>query len=389
MRFSRLLVVLVLLTVPVLAESLSIAKLVQFLESSQQFLQQGKMTDKELAGYLARVKLTERLDDRALEDIQGRFKIGPKTLQALEKLRDESASLTAAAPVAAPLKPKPIPPPSSVDQAAILEDVREYALNYSRSLPDFICTQVTRRFLAPPPGTKYGGPAGGDPRWYAQDTLQIRLSFFQQKEQYTVVLIGSQLVNQDYQKVGGAKSFGEFGSMMQQIFEPATETHFEWDHWGTLRGQRVMAFNYHVRLDRSQYHLVVDDKLKIIAAYHGLVEVDPKTHAVLRITAEAENVPADFPLKEAKDVLDYDYTELSGQKFLLPLKAQVMMKGTEVWSRLDEEFRVYRKYSAESDIKFDTEPIAPLPEDKTKETPAGPGQPAATTPPPAAKKSSQ
>jgi hypothetical protein len=173
--------------------------------------------------------------------------------------------------------------------------------------------------------------------------------------------------------------------MLQQIFQPSTEAFFEWDHWGTLRGQRVMAFQYHVRLDRSKYQLVVDDKLRITAAYHGLVEVDPKTHVVLRITAEAENIPSEFPVKEARDVLDYDYTELSGQKFLLPLKAQVIMKGTEVWSRLDEEFRVYRKYSAESDIKFDTEPIAPLPEDKTKETPAGPGQPAATTPPPAKK----
>ena len=385
MRFPRLLVILLAFSLSVFAETLSVAKLVQFLESSQSFIQEGKMTDKELAGYLARVKLTERLDARTLEDLQGRIKIGPKTLQALEKLRDDSASLSTAAPVVAPPKPKPIPPPSSVEQAAILDDVREYALNYSRSLPDFICTQVTRRFAAPPPGTKYGGPAGSDPHWYAQDTLQIRLSFFEQKEQYTVVLIGNQVVNQDYRKVGGAKSFGEFGSMMQEIFDPPTEAHFEWDHWGTLRGQRVMAFNYHVRLDRSKYQLVVDDHLRVTTAYHGVVEVDPKTHAVLRITAEAENIPPEFPVKETKDVLDYDYTQLSGKTFLLPLKAQVLMKGSDVWSRLDEEFRVYRKYSTESDIKFDSEPIAPLPEDKTKETK---DQPAAPTPP-AAKKTGQ
>jgi hypothetical protein len=35
----------------------------------------------------------------------------------------------------------------------------------------------------------------------------------------------------------------------------------------------------------------------------------------------------------------------------------------------DAEFRVYRKYSAESDIKFDTSDVpAPLPDEKTKET---------------------
>jgi hypothetical protein len=214
----------------------------------------------------------------------------------------------------------------------------------------------------------------------AIDTLQIRLSFFQQKEQYTVVLIGNKVVNQDYQKVGGSKSFGEFGSMLQEIFERSTETHFEWDHWGTLRGQRVMAFQYHVRLDRSKYQLVVDGRDSIRAAYHGLVEVDPKTHVVLRVTTEAENIPPEFPIKEARDVLDYDYTELSGHTFLLPLKAQVLMKGAEAWQRLDEEFRIYRKYSAESDIKFDTEPLAPLPEDKTKEEPAAPAPPAPPVP---------
>jgi hypothetical protein len=304
--------------------------------------------------------------------------LGPRTVQALQRLRDESASFVTAAPVTAPLKPKPIPPPSSVEQAAVIDDVREYALNYSRSLPDFICTQVTRRYAAPPPGTKYGGPAGADPRWFALDTLQIRLSFFQQREQYTVVLIGNRMVNQDYQKVGGSKSFGEFGSMLQEIFALSTEAHFEWDHWGTLRGQRVMAFQYRVRLDRSKFELVVDDRDRIVAAYHGLVEVDPKTHVVLRVTTEAENLPPEFPVREAKDVLDYDYTELSGHRFLLPLKAQVLMKGAEAWHRLDEEFRIYRKYSTDSDIKFDAEPLAPLPEDKTTEQPAAP--------PPAVKK---
>jgi hypothetical protein len=46
------------------------------------------------------------------------------------------------------------------------------------------------------------------------------------------------------------------------------------------------------------------------------------------------------------------------------------MAGGDVLNRLEEEFRLYRKYSAESELKFETEPLAPLPEDQTKETPA-------------------
>jgi hypothetical protein len=50
------------------------------------------------------------------------------------------------------------------------------------------------------------------------------------------------------------------------------------------------------------------------------------------------------------------------------------MKSMEGISKLEEEFRLYRKYSADSEIKFDADPIPPLPDDKTKETknPAAP-----------------
>jgi len=352
------------------AQTLNLRELVGFVQSSEQLIKEGKQTDGEVAKYLAKVKLTERLDDRVIEELQSQG-IGAKTLQALQALRDRTKDLMAAKPIAPPARPTPDPPPSSEEQAAILSDVREYALNYSKNLPDFICTQVTRRYAAPMPGTKWGGSALSEPSWQAQDVLQIRLSYFEQKEKYTVVLANNAIVNKDYEQMGGSKSFGEFGSMLREIFEPGTEARFEWDHWGTLRTKRVMAFSYHVSQSRSQYRLVVEDaKLSIITAYRGLVEVDPKTHVVMRVSTIAENIPPDFPIRKADDVLDYDYQEISGHTFLLPLKSQVYMTGGEVLTRLDEEFRLYRKYSADADIKYDTDPIPPLPDDKTKETPA-------------------
>jgi len=377
MRF-RLIAALLAICLTASAQTMSIAKLRQFLESNIEMIKKGTSSDRELALYLAKIKLSEKLDERGIEDMQGDMRIGPKTLLALRRLAADSASLPVAAPVAPPLKPRPIAPPTSEEQAAIIDDVREYALNYSDTLPDFICTQVTRRFAAPLPGTKYGGAAGGDPRWQLEDTLQIRLSFFEKHEHYVVVMMNNAIVNKDYEKVGGSKAIGEFGSMMREIFEPSSETRFAWDHWATLRGKRVMAFSYHVRLDRSKFVISVDDKLRITAAYGGLVEVEPDTHAVMRITQNAEDIPSSFPIKETGDVLDYDYQDLSGHTFLLPLKSQVLMKSNEAIIRLEEEFRLYRKYSADTEIKYDAEPIAPLPDDKTKETkdPSAPAVPA-------------
>jgi hypothetical protein len=368
MRF-RLLAAVFAVCFVAMGQSLSVDKLIAFLQSSQKLIKEGKMSDRELAGYLTKVKLTERLDDRTIEDLQGTVALGPKTLEALHALRDHTQAFAAAK--LAPPEPKatPIPPPSSEEQAAIISEVREYALNYSKTLPDFICTQVTRRYAAPVPGTRYGGSAGTEPTWYAQDTLTIKLSYFEQKEDYKLILVNNSMTTQDYKTLGGATSTGDFGSMMREIFEPATQAKFEWDHWGTLRGRRVLAFSYRVAQFRSQWHINYDRKLDIVPAYKGLVYVDKQTHQVLRVTLDAEDIPASFPIRRADTILDYDFQEISGHTFLLPLKATTIMAASDYMTKNDEEFRVYRKYSAESDIKFDAADVpAPLTDDKTKET---------------------
>src|SRR4051812_9069268 len=130
---SRLLAAVLAVCFTAMGQSLSVDKLLAFLTSSQKLIKEGKMTDRELAGYLAKVKLTERLDDRTIEELQGVASLGPKTLEALRGLRDHSQTLAGARMVLAEPKPTPIPPPSSEEQAAIISDAREYALNYSKT----------------------------------------------------------------------------------------------------------------------------------------------------------------------------------------------------------------------------------------------------------------
>jgi len=366
MRY-RLLAAIFVFSLAASAQSLSIQQLRKFLQSSVQL----KQSDKEVAGFLAHAKLTEKLDDRTIEDLQS-MGIGPKTLAELRKLREESESLSAAAPVVPEAKPRPIPPPSAEEQGAIIAEVREYATNYSKTLPDFICTQVTRRYAAAVPGGRYGGRGGDDPSWHLQDTLTLRLSYFEQKEDYKLILVNNTVTQEDYRKLGGATSTGEFGSMLKDIFERDTEARFEWDHWATLRGHRAMAFAYHVDQSHSHWTLDYEHEMHIAPAYSGLVYVDKDTHQVLRVTLVSENVPPDFPIHQAETVLDYDYENISDHPFLLPLKAETRMKTSDVLTRNDVEFRLYRKFSTESEIKYDTP--EPLPDDQTKEQ-AAPKQP--------------
>ncbi len=65
--------------------------------------------------------------------------------------------------------------------------------------------------------------------------------------------------------------------------------------------------------------------------------------------------------------------DISGQPHLLPLKSETQMSADGIRSRNDTEFRLYRKYSAEAEIKYDITPDE-LPAEKTKEESATPGK---------------
>ena len=340
------------------AQTLSVEKLEQFLRSAAQ----RHDADKDIAAYLSKAKLSEKLDDRTIQQLQSEGVVQPRTLHALWALRDSSAAL------AVPAAPKArtavgLPEISNEDQAAIIRDVREYALHYTRDLPDFICAEQVKRFLAPLPRK------GDSPAWREGDTLLIKLSYFKQKEQYRLLTVNFKLTDQDYEKVGGSKEFGSFGTLLHGIFDPAGEARFEYDHTSQL-GNRgiVLAFRYFIDLDRSNYELVWDNTQRIRTAYSGMVLVSADSHRVMRVSVKAENIPADFPIRAAQTQLDYDWVELSGHKFLLPATAQVIMAREGGLTKNDEIFANYQKYSADTEIKFDTEPLPPASPERAKET---------------------
>ena len=347
-------------------QTLTLDELLKFLTSSMEL----KMTDNELAKFLVKTKLSERLDDVTIEKLLAGG-IGPKTVAALRLLRDQSESLATAKPVAAAPKPKLPPDPNAEEQAAIIEDVREYALNYSKNLPNFLSTQVVRRYQAGAPGSRYN--RSSEPSWVQVDLLTLRLSYFDQKEEYKLIMRNNSPTQEDFKSVGGATSTGEFGSLLRDIFEPRTHARFGWDGWARLGRlgdrQLVMAFSYSVEQANSQWGIEYERKEHIVPAYSGRILIDKDSHMVMRVTLNADNIPATFPVKMATTVLDYDYVDISGHPFLLPLKSETQMSADGVLSKNDTEFRLYRKYSAEAEIKYDITPDA-LPADQTKETPA-------------------
>jgi hypothetical protein len=317
-----------------------------------------KHPDRDVAAYLRTVKLRNQLDERVIIELQAAG-AGPRTVEALRALQDASQLLPALpAPNLTP--PPEIPPPSSAEWKKVIEDARQYALNYTRQLPNFICTQVTRRYVDPT-GLEF---------WKSEDTLTARLSYFEQKEDYKLVGVNGAYTDVPFQKVGGTTSSGEFGSMMREIFDRATQATFQWERWATLRGRRMHVFNYHVDQSHSQWWMIYEDKDRYNPGYHGLIFVDRDSGMVSRITLEAENLPTGFPITAGSDMLDYDLAKVGDQEFVLPLRAEVRLRQGRVLTKNEVEFRLYRKFSADASITFETP--EPLPADKTTEQPPKP-----------------
>ncbi len=330
--------------------TMSVEQLIAFISSSVQL----KHPDKQVAAYLHKVKLSDRLSDKVIEDLQA-MGAGPKTIEALNELKEASASLAAPAP-----KPKPrtvqIPPPPAEEQERIIREVREYAMNYSKRLPDFICTQVTRRYLDPT-GLEF---------WQQQDTITAKLSYFEQREDYKVVMVNNHVTDAKFDDLGGATSSGEFGSLLKELFDPASRADFKWERWATLRGNRVHVFSFRVAQTRSKWRISYERRMEIIAGYSGLLYVDRDAPMVHRVTLKTEDIPATFPIQEASTILDYDIANISGSDYVLPLRAEVRMREGKLLVRNEVEFRMYRKFGAEATITFTPDA---LPESQIKEEP--------------------
>jgi hypothetical protein len=361
MRVRLALAALLVCACALAQQTLTLEQLLSFVRSSVKM----KMPDKEIANYLAKVKLSERLDERTIEDLQGEG-AGPKTVAALDALANATASLSKPQPMAAPPPPPPRdPPPSSEEQQAIISEIREYAMNYSKSLPDFICTQVTRKYIA----------QTGQDDFHPAGTVLEHLTYFDQQEHYKVTMVNDHVVDLSHEAVGGASSAGDFGTMMKVTLWPKADALIEFERWGTLRGNLCYVFSYRITSGNSDYSILFGRDDRIVVAYKGLIYVDKKTHLILRLTLEAIDIPASFPVQEASEKLDYGYQNLSGHEFLLPLKAQVYMRHNRERNKNDIEFHLYQKYSADTVIQFDTATPDPLPDDQTKEQPAQPKQP--------------
>ena len=235
-------------------------------------------------------------------------------------------------------------PPTGAEQDRLLDAMAQYAADYIHGLPNFLCAQVTRQFEAGLKGNK----------WHKGDVLTFRLSFHDKEEKRTLELVNGKPADP-------SKRFwrtplvteGEFGLLLGQVMQPASHAAFTWSRWETVRGRRLAVFDYAVDREHSTLSLQLSDFPKAVLPFRGSVWADPETGAIWRISDTADsNIPPELRTQSISTVIDYAQTNIGDKSYLLPVTATVGVITDTRRVRNELEFQGYRKFEAESVIKF-------------------------------------
>jgi hypothetical protein len=250
--------------------------------------------------------------------------------------------------------------PLSPDQDKILEAIRASALQYTQKLPDFMCTQVTHRRVSGPgnsannltgvSGRGVGtlGMAGSVPNF--GDDIEERLTFIDQKEDYTVIAVnGHKVAGIDHMQFQGVISAGAFGTDLHNIFDPRSGTVFAWERPGALHGRRVYIYSFHVPAQHGAVLVDRDSSRQVLAPYAGRVLVDAAMLDVLLIEYRIDP-PLDSPIRDSATSIEYRPVAIAGRSYMLPFRSEVRMRVRSSWYVNTIDFRSYQKFAVESTV---------------------------------------
>ncbi len=238
-----------------------------------------------------------------------------------------------------------VPPPSTEELETIIAGARKRALDYSQSLPNFICIEVTSRSV----------DQSGSGNWKHRDSIAELLTYHDRQESRSTLEVNgrrSSLKRADMNATWPI-SVGEFGALLNLVFAPSSKAEFAWKEAGALAGGgSLKVLSYRVARENATLDLSESNNT-IGVGFHGLVYIDAATSGVRRITVEADGLPHDFSMHAAAMTVDYDYVAIGGRDYLLPVSSTVSLQRHRKQIELNEiAFRNYRRFASRTKVKM-------------------------------------
>ena len=253
--------------------------------------------------------------------------------------------------------------PSAEEALKLIEDTRQNTLAAVEEMPDFVVKQRIKRSSA----------FAGTNNFRNLDRLIVAVSYLAKgQEEYKVLSInGVRQSNpkskSDYKEVKGTSSTGEFVSVLATIFKRDSETKFELVDTDILGTRRTVVFDYSIERAKAKqlltsYDLVSDST---ITGTKGRIWIDREKARVLRVEGSATEIPASFPIRSAKRIINYSWVKINEEMYLLPSLSEVRLTFRQrrniFESRNLIQFKDYQKYGSEVIILDDDDEEIPEP----------------------------
>ena len=225
----------------------------------------------------------------------------------------------------------------------LIAQTMEWVQTFANGLPNFLCQQIT---------TRYGRESKSED-WNPLDVVTAKVVYENGGESYRDITLGGRKTSKSMLQLGGSTSTGEFAAILRTLFWPGTKAKFQLAKSASIGATPVSVYDFEVDLAHSDWTIKVGGQ-SLKPAYTGQVWVGKSTGEVRKIEMQADNVPANFPLRTVFSSVAYDPVRLGTGNFLLPVLAvnQSCERKSSTCNKNDVEWRDYHKFSGESTLSF-------------------------------------
>ena len=239
--------------------------------------------------------------------------------------------------------------PSEAEFADLISKVRQSALEYADHLRNFICTQTERRERR-----KEGATS-----WKPYSSLVKELSYYEGQEYYRVISENGKPSKKEWEKLGGSRFSGEFGSLLRSVFEPACQAAFTFGGVVKEEGSDAVILEFVIAQENSRFGVQSEGlftKEGLFVATRGRCWVEPKTLRIIRLEQSAVDIPHYHPIESMTTRVDYGDVEIQGQPCWLPKRAESIALAGKTFYRNLVEFTEYHELDVQIGIKFSKPP---------------------------------
>jgi hypothetical protein len=228
------------------------------------------------------------------------------------------------------------------EQKALWDEAAKNAMGYLEHLPDFRCTQETHRFTA---------PLKTPDQLKEADSYKADLMYEGGKERYQTIEVNGVKADSSPVLNQGIRARSEFGSMLRGLFDPDVAASYKWAGRAMAMGVLCQVFDVQVSKAKSNFMLNYGGRREL-SAYTGRVFIDEESGMVRRLTIQGVGLEKEFGLQSPALSLDYGLVKIGKEDYLLPLRSVLQLRHAKAFVRNETVFRAYRKFEAESQIKF-------------------------------------